>query len=133
GAIARTAVNLRAGARTRVAAMTHAVALAVIVLAAAPLVAQIPLSALAGVLIVTALRMIDARTARSILRSTRPDALVFALTALATMAFDLITAVGLGVLAAILLALRALARASRLDRVPVEETEVSAKDKHHLL
>lgn len=133
GAIARTAVNLRSGARTRVAAMTHAVALAAIVLAAAPLVAQIPLSALAGVLIVTALRMIDARTARSILRSTRPDALVFALTALATMAFDLITAVGLGVLAAILLALRALARASRLDRVPVEETEVSAKDKHHLL
>lgn len=133
GAIARTAVNLRSGARTRVAAITHAVALTVIVLAAAPLVAQIPLSALAGVLVVTALRMIDLRTARSILRSTRPDALVFALTAFATMAFDLITAVGLGVLTAILLALRALARASHLDRVPVEDTEVSAKDKHRLL
>ncbi|PFG33339.1 SulP family inorganic anion transporter [Sanguibacter antarcticus] len=133
GAIARTAVNLRSGAHTRVAAITHAVALAAIVLAAAPLVAQIPLSALAGVLIVTALRMIDLRTARSILRSTRSDGLVFALTAFATMAFDLITAVGLGVLAAILLALRALARASHLDRVPVHDTEVSTEDEHQLL
>src|SRR5690606_27739289 len=53
-AIARTAVNVRAGARTRVAGASHAVVLVLIVLALAPVVALIPMSALAGVLIVTA-------------------------------------------------------------------------------
>ena len=51
-----------------------------------------PLAALAGVLIVTAARMVDATNARAILRSTRSDALVFVLTAVVTVAFDLILA-----------------------------------------
>src|SRR5205085_11422178 len=57
GAIARTAVNVRAGARTRVAAAVHAVVLLVVVLVASGAVSRIPIAALAGVLMVTAVRM----------------------------------------------------------------------------
>lgn len=119
GAIARTAVNLRSGARTRVAAITHAVVLAGVVYLAAPLVAAIPLSALAGVLLVTAARMVNLATARSILRSTRSDALVFCVTAVMTVALDLILAVEIGVAVAAVLALRHVALSSRITREPI--------------
>src|SRR5207248_4004603 len=59
GAIARTAVNVRAGARTRVSAVVHSGVLVLVVLFAGPLVARIPLAALAGVLMVTAVKMVE--------------------------------------------------------------------------
>ena len=77
GAIARTAVNARAGARTRVASLTHAVVLAAVVYTASGLVGHIPLVALAGVLLVTAWRMVERHNVRAVLGSTRGDALVF--------------------------------------------------------
>lgn len=55
GAIARTAVNIRAGARSRMASIVHAALLILVVLFAGPLVARVPLAALAGVLMVTAM------------------------------------------------------------------------------
>lgn len=110
GAIARTAVNVRAGARTRVSAIVHSlVLLAVVYLATGP-VAAIPLAALAGVLMVTSFRMFSAATARKILRSTRSDALTFIVTAAVTVCFDLIEAVQIGVLIAAFFALRNVAR-----------------------
>lgn len=119
GAIARTAVNVRAGARTRVSAITHALVLLVIVLVGAGVVGRIPLAALAGVLVVTAFRMVDYRSARSILRSNRSEAAVFALTAAITILFDLILAVEVGIALAALLALRAFARQSGIEREPI--------------
>jgi SulP family sulfate permease len=121
GAIARTAVNVRAGARTRVASASHAVVLMLVVLVATPVVALIPMSALAGVLIVTAMRMIDLGTARSILRATRADGTVFLVTIAVTIVFDLVVAVQVGVAVAALLALRSMSRVSGLDRVRVTE------------
>jgi SulP family sulfate permease len=116
GAIARTAVNVRSGARTRVAAIVHAlILLAVVYLATGP-VSAIPLSALAGVLMVTSFRMISARTVRTILHSTRSDALTFVLTAVVTVCFDLIEAVKIGVLFAAFFALRTVARRSSVVR-----------------
>lgn len=112
GAIARTAVNVRAGARTRVSAIVHSVLILLIVLFLGGLVAVIPLAALAGVLMVTAIRMIDRRSAMSILRSTKSDAAVMVLTALATVVFDLILAVEIGIAVAAVLALRAMAKSS---------------------
>jgi SulP family sulfate permease len=114
GAIARTAVNVRAGARTRAAAAFHAVVLLVVLLGASGLVAHIPLAALAGVLVVTATRMIDLPAAKALLRASHSDALVFSLTALVTIAFDLVRAVEVGIGVAALLALRSTARASML-------------------
>ena len=123
GAIARTAVNVRAGARTRVSAMVHSLVLIVVVVAGGGLVAVIPLAALAGVLMVTAVRMIDRRVALSVLRSTRADALVMVVTAAATVALDLILAVEIGIAIAAGLALRAVARSSTLDLEEVESSE----------
>lgn len=109
GAIARTAVNVRAGARTRVAAMVHSLVLVAVVLFGSGLVGRIPLAALAGVLAVTAVRMVEVHNVRAVVRSTRSDAAVLALTAVATVAFDLILAVEVGVAAAAVLALRKIA------------------------
>lgn len=135
GAIARTAVNVRAGARTRVSTIVHALVLLLVVLLASDLVGRIPLAALAGVLIVTAYRMIDFGSARSILRSTRSEAAVFALTALITILFDLILAVEVGIAVAAILALRAFARQSGLEREDIAElpTEFGTDEEQRLL
>jgi SulP family sulfate permease len=116
GAIARTAVNIRAGARTRVAAITHSVLLLAVVYLASKPVGQIPLAALSAVLMVTSFRMISARAIRTILRSTGSDATTFALTAVVTICFDLIEAVEIGIVVAAFFALRALARRSSVTR-----------------
>jgi SulP family sulfate permease len=130
GAIARTAVNVRAGARTRVAAMTHAVVLLLVVFFGGRLVSEIPVAALAGVLMATAIRMVEIHNVRAVLRSTRSDALVLALTAVATIAFDLIVAVELGVAVAVVLALRHVARNSGAEVEPLslDETVTDAEE-----
>ncbi|WP_433221036.1 SulP family inorganic anion transporter [Dactylosporangium sp. CS-047395] len=131
-AIARTAVNVRAGARSKLASLTHAVALAVIVLAAGPLVGRIPLAALAGVLLATTVRMVEAGSLLALARSTRGDALVLILTFAVTVAFDLVTAVAIGIGVAVVLALRAVARTARIEPVPLESGDHSAEE-HALL
>ncbi|MFJ8921101.1 SulP family inorganic anion transporter [Streptomyces sp. NPDC102415] len=116
-AIARTAVNVRSGAGSRLAALTHAAVLAVIVFAAAPLVSRIPLAALAGVLLATAIRMVEVGALRAMVRATRSDAIVLVLTAVATLALDLVHAVIIGLAVAGVLALRAVASQARMDQV----------------
>ncbi|WP_459550317.1 SulP family inorganic anion transporter [Nocardia sp. X0981] len=132
GAIARTAVNVRSGARTRLAALTHAAVLTAIVYLAAPLVAEIPVAALAGVLLATTVRMVETASLAAIARASRGDAAIMAVTFAATVAFDLITAVAVGVGIAILLALRAVAREARLHQVPLDETD-HLTEEHDLL
>ncbi|MFI7550180.1 SulP family inorganic anion transporter [Micromonospora sediminimaris] len=128
-AIARTAVNVRAGAASKLAALTHAVALAVIVLAAAPLVGRIPLAALAGVLLATTVRMVEAASLRALARSTRGDALVLVLTFAVTVIWDLVTAVAVGVGVAVVVALRAIARSAKLEQVPLDSGEHTAEER----
>ncbi|MGC3020272.1 SulP family inorganic anion transporter [Brevibacterium sp. FAM 24630] len=121
GAIARTSVNIRAGGRTRLASIVHALVLLVIVLIAAAPVGQIPLAALGGVLFVTAVRMIHLSTLRAIMLSTRSDAIGFIVTALITISFDLIVAVGIGMVVAAVFALRNLSRATGVTIERVED------------
>lgn len=116
GAIARTAVNVRSGAHTRVSAIVHSLLLLGVVYLATGPVSAIPLSALAGVLMVTSFRMISAGTVRKIMHSTRSDALTFVLTAVVTVCFDLIEAVEIGILFAAFFALRTVARRSAVVR-----------------
>ena len=116
GAIARTAVNVRSGARTRLAAIVHSLLLLGVVYLATGPVSAIPLAALAAVLMVTSFRMISGSTVLTILRSTRADALTFALTAAVTVCFDLIEAVEIGILVAAFFALRTVARRSSVTR-----------------
>ena len=120
-AIARTAVNVRSGATSRLAALTHAVVLLIMVLVASRWVSEIPLAALAGVLIATAMQMVRVSSLAALLRSTRGDAAVLVATAIATVLFDLVTAVLLGLVIAGFVALRQAAKTVRLDEVPVDD------------
>ncbi|MCU1683036.1 MAG: sulfate transporter [Amycolatopsis sp.] len=133
GAIARTAVNARSGAKTRVAALTHALLLAAIIYAASGLVGRIPLVALAGVLLVVAYRMVERHTVRAVLRSTRGDALVFGVTAVCTVAFDLVTAVEAGLAVAVVLALARMAKTAQAVAEPLSADGLTSDAEHVLL
>jgi MFS superfamily sulfate permease-like transporter len=122
-AIARTAVNVRSGARSRLAALTHAVLLLAVVLVAARWVGQIPLAALSGVLIATAVQMVRVSSLAPLLRATRGDAATLVLTAVATVALDLVQAVLVGLAAAGFFALRHTAATARLQEVPLDDSD----------
>lgn len=127
-AIARTAVNVRSGARSRLGAITQSAALLIVVLVAAPLVGRIPLAALAGVLIATAILMIEASSLLALLRSTRGDAAALLITAGATIFLDLVTAVVLGLIVAGAFALAQMAKSARLDETPLDHADHSAEE-----
>jgi SulP family sulfate permease len=134
-AIARTAVNVRSGATSRLAALTHALILLGVVLVAARWVSDIPLAALAGVLIATAVQMIRVSSLTAILRSTRGDAATFLSTAAATLVFDLVVAVIAGLIVAGFFALRQTAAGTRLEQTPLDDIthrdeEQSLLDEH---
>lgn len=114
-AISRTAVNVRAGATTRLSALTHALGLAVLAIAAAPLVAHIPLAALAGVLIATAIRMLELGVLRTFGKVSRADGVVMLLTAVLTLVHDLLAAIAIGVAVAGISAIRQIAAATRTE------------------
>ncbi|WP_243902439.1 SulP family inorganic anion transporter [Aetokthonos hydrillicola] len=120
GAIARTAVNVRAGGRTRLSGVIQGVALAAIVLTLAPLAAQIPLAALAGILIVTSVRMIEWEAIGLLVRATYSDFAVMILTWMVTIFFDLVLAVEVGLIAAGALFIK---RMSELSLAKVPETD----------
>jgi SulP family sulfate permease len=128
-AIARTAVNVRSGARSRLAAVTHSAVLLLVVLFATQWVAEIPLAALAGVLLATAIQMIERSSIAALLHSTRGDALVLVLTAGATIALDLVTAVILGMLAAGAFALQQVASHARLEALPLDHADHEAEER----
>ncbi len=131
-AIARTAVNVRAGATSRLAALSHALILGAIVMLAAPLVSVIPLAALAGVLIATCVQMVEVGAMRALLRASRPDALVLVVTFGVTLAVDLVTAVVAGVVVAGVAALRAMASSTQVEQEPLDARDHSAEE-HALL
>lgn len=96
GAIARTAVNVHAGAQTKWAAAFHALFLVVLVFALAPLVSAIPIAALAGVLLGTSIRIANPSSIRENLRTTWPNVLAFIVTAAAVFTIDLIWGIVIG-------------------------------------
>jgi len=120
GAIARTAVNVRSGGKTRLSGVIHGVALAMIVLTLAPLAAQVPLAALAGILMVTSVRMIEWEAIGLLLRATYSDFSVMMLTWMVTIFFDLVLAVEVGLIAAGVLFIKRMSELS-LGKVPESE------------
>jgi len=120
GAIARTAVNVRSGGKTRLSGVIHGVALAMIVLTLAPLAAQVPLAALAGILMVTSVRMIEWEAIGLLMRATYSDFSVMMLTWMVTILFDLVLAVEIGLIAAGALFIK---RMSDLNLAKIPETE----------
>ncbi len=120
GAIARTAVNVRSGGKTRLSGIVHGIALAAIVLTLAPLAAQIPLAALAGILMVVSMRMVEWRAISLLFRATYSDFGVMMLTWMVTIFFDLVLAVEIGLIAAGALFIK---RMSELNLARIPDTE----------
>jgi sulfate permease, SulP family len=103
GALARTATNVRAGARSPIAGMLHAVFLLVFMLVLAPWMRYIPLAGLAAVLLIVAWNMAEIESFRHLMRGPVGDRVVLLLTFALTVVFDLTVAIEVGlVLAAFL-------------------------------
>ena len=97
GAIARTNVNVRSGASTRVAAMVHSLFLLVIVIFLAPIFSIIPSAAIAGVLIGTSFRIFNKASMMEIMKSSKTNILIYFVTAITTISIDLIWGIGIGI------------------------------------
>jgi SulP family sulfate permease len=100
GAIVRTMVNIRAGAKTRLSGIIHGFVLVLVVLFLNDFAARIPLAALAGVLMTTALGMLELEPIKLLPRTPAADASVMLATTLITVFTDLITAVEVGMVMA---------------------------------
>lgn len=122
GAIARTATNIKSGAKTPVAGMIHAVTLLLILLFAGTWAALIPMATLAGILVVVAYHMSEWKVFLSLLRGPRSDAMVLMTTFLLTILVDLTVAIEVGLLLAVLLFMRKMVQFSNV-RLLNKETE----------
>jgi sulfate permease, SulP family len=100
GAIARTATNVRSGARSPVAGMAHAVFLLLFVLTLAPLMRFVPLAVLAAMLVMVAWYMAEIDSFRHLLRGPIGDRAVLLITFGLTVAFDLTVAIEVGIVLA---------------------------------
>lgn len=118
GALARTATNIRAGARSPLAAAMHAVFILACTIALAPLVSYLPMAALAALLVVVARNMSEARHFVRLTRiAPRHDVLVMLTCFVLTVVFDMVVAVTVGVVLAALLFMR---RMSVLTKAALE-------------
>lgn len=104
GVIARSALNIQAGARTRLAAVVHSGAVLAAVLVFSSFMGMIPIAALAGVLVAVALRMLDPSKLLALFRASRADAAVYAVTFAVIVGVDLIAGIRWGIAAALLIA-----------------------------
>ncbi|ETR77019.1 SulP family sulfate transporter [Afipia sp. P52-10] len=115
GTIARTATNVRAGARGPVSGMLHALFVLLMLVFAAPLASMIPLAALAGILIVVAWNMAEKHALMSLLRSSWGDAIVLLVTLLLTIFRDLTEGILVGFGLGTLLFLHRMSEAIRIE------------------
>jgi SulP family sulfate permease len=114
GAIARTATNVRSGARSPVAAIVHGLVVLAAVVALAPLLAYLPMAALAALLLLVAWNMSEARHFVHIVRvAPRSDVAVLLTCFVLTVVFDMVIAVSVGIVLAALLFMRRMAEVTQ--------------------
>ena len=124
-AIARTSVAIKSGAQTRLTGVFHAVGLLISMFVLGPIMSQIPLSALGGVLMVTAWRMNEWKSIHYIFsRKFKGAILKYSLTMAATVLFDLTTAIIIGVATGLIL----LVVKSCAIEIAVEDVDYSRLD-----
>lgn len=123
GAIARTATNVRNGARTNLAAMFHAITILLIVLIAAPLAAYIPLCALSSVLLMVCWNMAEVDHFVDLLKAPRSDVLVLLTCFGLTVLVDMVWAVTVGIMLASLLFMRRMSEMTEINVVAAPDAE----------
>jgi len=131
GAIARTATNIRSGARSPVAGMVHAVTLLLVLLLAAPLARFVPLPALAAILLMVAYNMGDWREIPELLRLGKSDISVWLITFALTVFADLTAAVEVGMILAALLFIRKVSVTTSVEEIT--EAQVEEDRRHRIL
>lgn len=119
GLIARTATNIRAGARGPIAGIIHAFFILAFMLIAAPLAYFIPLSVLAAILVYVAWQMIERQALATLLTSARGDAIVLLSTLLLTIFRDVATGILVGFGMGTLLFLSRMAKNIGIEGVPL--------------
>ena len=123
GAIARTATNVRSGAKSPVAGMIHSLTLLAVILFAAPLVKNVPLAALAGILLMVAYNMGDWAEIPEILKLSKMDISVWLLTMTLTVVADLTLAVEVGMILAAFSFIRKISMTTTVSKVTEEYIE----------
>ncbi|WP_319633535.1 SulP family inorganic anion transporter [Pelagibius marinus] len=116
GAIARTATNIRSGARSPISGMLHAVFLLVFMLVAAPLAAYVPLASLAAVLVIVAWNMSEIDKFRHLMSAPPGDAVVLLVTFSLTVMVDLTVAIEVGVVMAAVLFMHRMAQVVQVEK-----------------
>lgn len=130
GAVARSVMNVRSGARTPVAGLMHSLLLLLILLLAAPLISHIPLATLSAVLVVAAYRMVSWKQFARLTNWPFSDSSVFLATFALTVLTNLSLAVEVGVVLAALLMVKRISETSKITAVD-ETTETEGS--HHSL
>lgn len=118
GSFNRSGLNYEAGAKTPLAAIFAAAALVLVLLLVAPLAQYLPIPAMAGVLFLVAWGLIDFKHIRSILKTSRSETAVLAVTLVATLFAELEFAIYIGVMLSLMLYLKRTSRPLILDVKP---------------
>lgn len=124
GAIARTATNIRSGARTPVAGVIHSVTLLAVLLFAAPLAKFVPLAVLASILLVVSYNMGEWGETAKLLKLTKSDISIWLITFALTVLADLTVAVEFGMILAALLFIRKVAITTTVSVVTDDYVEL---------
>jgi SulP family sulfate permease len=126
GALARTATNIRAGARSPFASLTHATVVLLSMVILAPLVAYIPMASLAALLLLVAWNMSELHTFLGIAKVAPKSDVVVLLTCFSlTVLFDMVVAVSIGVVLAAMLFMRRMAELTEARSILTEQDESS--------
>lgn len=139
GAIARTAMNIRSGAKSPLAGMVHSVTLLLIIFFFAPLVSKIPLAALSAVLVMVAWNMSEVQHFRHLMKAPKGDVAVLLLTFFITVVVDLVVAIEVGMIFAAFLFMKRIRDLSGIktlklieDESEMEKPDPDAIEKKHV-
>ncbi|BDU82359.1 SulP family inorganic anion transporter [Clostridium perfringens] len=125
GAIARTAANVKNGGRTPISGMVHSITLLLIMLVFMPLAKFIPLTTLSAILIIVSYNMSEWRTFKAILKAPKSDIAILLTTFFLTVLFDLVIAIGIGMVVSMCLFMRRVATSIEVNEL--NESDCSDK------
>ena len=124
-AVARTATNIRAGAKTPIAGILQAVMLLLVMLAAAPIAREIPKAALAAVLFIVCYNMIDFKQYKRLFRSPKSDIAVSLVTFSVTILYDLNIGIIVGFVLASVLFMKRMSDAAKANKTAFDHDNIS--------
>lgn len=117
GAIARTAANVKNGGRTPISGIVHSITLLLIMLVFMPLAKFIPLTTLSAILIIVSYNMSEWRTFKAILKAPKSDIAILLTTFFLTVLFDLVIAIGIGMVVSMCLFMRRVATSIEVNEL----------------